>query len=548
MKTGSKTNKIINITGLSIILITVALKPLRYSLISESTDRIMSKLRAALYLLFFALWGITLWNRVIQKHTRLCFIGVACLEEFWILVRTLKYEFIKDAAAERYLWYLYYLPMLMIPALCLILAVSIGKPESYKPRKFLLFFPITSLVLFLPVITNDLHGKVFAIPDSPDGTEVGNYSYGTVYFLIATYIGLCTLAGYEIIFVKCRANGSRKAHFLPLIPLTAAAVICFLNVMGINVIFGFYHLDITLICCICITAALECCIQSRLILTNDEYDELFLKSELCAVITDKNFGKIISSDGYGDISEENMKNAINSPVMLKNSMRLSSAALKHGYVFWQEDISEIENVLQKLSETNDYLQGKNDAVHKAYDYRKKERRLIEQNRLYNRILTRTKPEIELYSKLIEELSKETNPEKEKSLAVKIAFVSAFIKRHDNLVFLSEEEKPIRPAELYYCVEESLSNLRLSGAECYCSFDMERPLPFEKISELYESFYRNIFCITENISSVYVYLIDEGKKAEIVMRICLRENADLSYIQCENTTVKKEDSEWLITIK
>ena len=90
----------------------------------------MSYIRAALYLLLFALWGFSLDRRIIQKQALHCLRLTAALMLVWLVLRTLKYEFVTDLTAARYIWYLYYLPMLFIPLLGVYIALSLGKPQE----------------------------------------------------------------------------------------------------------------------------------------------------------------------------------------------------------------------------------------------------------------------------------------------------------------------------------------------------------------------------------------------------------------------------------
>ena len=91
----------------------------------------MSYIRAALYLLLFALWGFSLDRRIIQKQALHCLRLTAALMLVWLILRTLKYEFVTDLTAARYIWYLYYLPMLFIPLLGVYIALSLGKSEEF---------------------------------------------------------------------------------------------------------------------------------------------------------------------------------------------------------------------------------------------------------------------------------------------------------------------------------------------------------------------------------------------------------------------------------
>lgn len=87
----------------------------------------ISYIRALLYILLFALWGFHLDRRIIQKQALHCLRLTAALMLVWLVLRTLKYEFVTDLTVARYIWYLYYLPMLFIPLLGVYIALSFGK-------------------------------------------------------------------------------------------------------------------------------------------------------------------------------------------------------------------------------------------------------------------------------------------------------------------------------------------------------------------------------------------------------------------------------------
>lgn len=86
----------------------------------------------ALYLLLFSLWGYSIDRRIIQKQALHCLRLTAALMLVWLILRTLKYEFVTDLTVARYIWYLYYLPMLFIPLLGVYIALTLGKSEEYR--------------------------------------------------------------------------------------------------------------------------------------------------------------------------------------------------------------------------------------------------------------------------------------------------------------------------------------------------------------------------------------------------------------------------------
>ena len=129
-------------------------------------------IRALLYLLLFALWGFSLDRRIIQKQALHCMRMTAALMIVWLVLRTLKYEVVTDLTVARYIWYLYYLPMLFIPLFGVYIALSLGRAEEFRLTGRIGALAIIPAVLFLLVITNDLHQHAFAfdsgVPGGPD--------------------------------------------------------------------------------------------------------------------------------------------------------------------------------------------------------------------------------------------------------------------------------------------------------------------------------------------------------------------------------------------
>ena len=117
----------------------------------------VSLLRSLIYIGLMTWWGVSLWQRIVQTQVRRYLAATAALCVFWLSIRTVKFFFAATPAAIRYLWYGYYVPMLFIPLLCVLVALSLGKPENYRLPKWtgLLYLPTTLLLLL--VLTNDLH-------------------------------------------------------------------------------------------------------------------------------------------------------------------------------------------------------------------------------------------------------------------------------------------------------------------------------------------------------------------------------------------------------
>ena len=100
--------------------------------VNVQLNRVFNTLRAAIYIGLFAQWGFSARNRIIQPQVRRYLTAVSALMIVWMTARSIRYSLEEALWLMRHLWYLYYLPMLFIPLLAVFIALSLGKPESFR--------------------------------------------------------------------------------------------------------------------------------------------------------------------------------------------------------------------------------------------------------------------------------------------------------------------------------------------------------------------------------------------------------------------------------
>ena len=138
----------------------------------------VSLLRSFIYIGLMTWWGVSIRQRIVQTQARQYLMAIALLCVFWLDARTVKFFFAASPAAIRCLWYSYYFPMLFIPLLSVLVALSLGKPENYRLPRWtnLLYIPPSALLLL--VLTNDLHQLVFAFPPDAAVWLDTDHTYG----------------------------------------------------------------------------------------------------------------------------------------------------------------------------------------------------------------------------------------------------------------------------------------------------------------------------------------------------------------------------------
>lgn len=458
-------------------------------------------------------WCVSIHNRILNKQIRQYLLWVGALMLVWLNVRFIKWDFLHFTdPLGRYLWYAFYIPMLLIPLLGVFIIQCVDKPEKYVlPKKMkLLYIPLVLLLVL--VFTNDLHELVFVFPN---GITNYNFDYGYNFGFYPVCAWFVILGFYFVIMLllKNRTPGKRSFKKMPIIIMIVAVVfwIFYKKIM--------LSVDLVAIDCLLITALLESAIQSGLIRSNTGYHELFEISTVAAQIVDEDYQACYLSSCADDFSEDIMRRAEQKPVDKGNTV-LNSKKISGGRILWQNDLTQIKQLLAQLTETQEQLNENNVLLKAELELKENKVRLDEKNRLYDRIASEVYSQLEKAEKLLK--LAEENPEKTRETLLQICVLSAYIKRRSNLLLLNEENSTIQSKELEYCFRESLKNIELNNV--MISFDSvcNDMLSVEFAVLAYDLFENIVEVFIENINAVLVHL--HCKNGDVRLRI---------QIGCEN---------------
>lgn len=439
--------------------------------------------RSGIYIGMIAVWGVSLHHRILQNQTRHYLTAIAGLMVLWLTLRTVKYS-LYHVDVERYLWYFYYLPMLLIPTFSIAAAMSLGRPEDYRLPRWLILLYIPALVLLTLVLTNDAHQLVFRFPESVmSGRE---YSYGIGYYVVAGWEGICSMLALGIILYKCRVPHTNVFLWLPMIPFALVIVYTACYVRGVRWVWVLAG-DVTVSLCLLIAAIFESCIQCRLILSNQGYETLLELTTVPTQITDRSYQVRYASGTVGSVSKEAMEQAVSTTYAMDQHTLLKGHPVEHGYVFWQEDITKLVEVADALQMTQSELRDVGDVLKSESEQKARWLRITEQNRLYDLIERQTSYQMRLLDQLLGQLRNAENITEAKDILGQIVVIGTYIKRRSNLMFASSQRRTIAVEELQLCLNESISNLRLYGVKCQANLELEGRLPQETAYVVYDLF-------------------------------------------------------------
>lgn len=501
---------------------------------------LFSYLRSFIYIGLFAAWGLSVRQRIVQAQVRRYLTSASVLLIFWMASRSAKYFIFWQPDAIRYLWYLFYLPMLFVPMLALLIAMSLGKPDEYRlPKATLALWAVSGAMLLL-VLTNDLHQLVFTFPEDAAVWTDRDNGYAVGYFITVGWQVMCAVAALIIMFIKCRLQNGRR-NLLPLIPLLLSlgySAVYYTGVPWLRSLFG----DIAAFQSLMYVLTFELCIACGYIHSNSRYADLFASSVgTSAEITDADFNVRYAALNTEPIPKDTIIAAVQSPVTTEQGLTVHTMPIDGGYAVWTEDVSELLKIKEESESLAEELAERNDIMRYEYKRDAKRRKIEEQNRLYDLLQSATQTQIDRISVLAKEYreASQNDADRAKTLLAEIAVLCSYIKRRKHLTLLTDRDYKIPVTELERAFNESLQTLRLLEVRSTLYVDREISVLSGKTAAVIFDFYETVIeSDLEGLTALQVSLTNTG---ELRLSMNVKCSADLSHL-ASGSSVRYETDE------
>ncbi len=495
----------------------------------------LNYIRAALYLLLFALWGYSIDRRIIQTQALHYMRLTAAFMLVWLVLRTLKYEVVTNPTVARYIWYLYYLPMLFIPLFGVYIALSLGKSEEFRLAGKKGALALIPAALFLLVITNDLHQQVFAfssgIPGEPDNYS---FSHRPFYFICLGWMVACMMVSLACLLKKSRIPSGEKKKLAPFVIGCVTILYALLYLSGLPAV-RWWLGDMNVMFCLLYAAIYESCIRCRMIQSNTGYVELFEATTLAACIADHNGNIVLRSHAAGEdmvCPKEGLQ------VIRPNGIRISSAPINGGYAVWQDNVRPLTELRAKLSENKAKMKDNKEKLQEAYLVRVKLHEVTEKNRIYDELEVRYGKQIARIEQLLKQCEN-AEPKERQNLLKRILLLGTYIKRSANLYFLSLEYEFLPQQELRLTVDEAVRVMTVCGTDCSVVYHTTKSMRSTEVTRLFNLLKTVTETTINGLQSLFISVSDRE------MDLSLECDVDLSFLVSANVTVKQEDGLWLI---
>ena len=130
----------------------------------------------------FSIWGVLVYLRCLDYVLRRRLVAIAAICALWMIEVILKYKSFTPFYAT-VLWYLYYVPMTLIPLIYQLCGLRLAGVEQHRAgRRYRTALWIAAALLVAFVLTNDVHRQIFHF-DRASETWSNDYTYGWGYFV-----------------------------------------------------------------------------------------------------------------------------------------------------------------------------------------------------------------------------------------------------------------------------------------------------------------------------------------------------------------------------
>ena len=416
----------------------------------------------SIFVFLLLCWIESLRMRLLPTRARTYLICTALLMIFYLALRSAKYRF---ADSNDYfvhvLWYLYYIPLIFIPALFLMTCIFMrnkGSARRFDER----FVLIPAAALTAAVLTNDLHHFVFLFPWADEGLifgSQGTYVRNAGYYVIVAFMAAAFILGIVLLTRINRSFHSIKKVIAPFLYILLMVVL-----LVMERAFGYYSLPRPYnppeIVAFCMLGIFESCVRGRLIPRNENYAGFYRNMSLSSVITDRRFVPVYSTAAAVKASPDQLSASLESPVYTDRDTRLFGRRINAGYAFYTEDESELNRLNERLAEANELLASENELISAENEQKKKMARIESRNRIYTGVSGAMLRKRVLLAELLDEC--ESGKRDIRAGLARACVIIAYIKRASDILLSGDEGEPIPADALSLACGESVRYLPYCG--------------------------------------------------------------------------------------
>lgn len=477
----------------------------------------------------FSIWGELVYLRCLDYVLRRRLVAVATICALWMIEVILKYKSFTPFYAT-VLWYLYYVPMTLIPLLYQLCGLRLAGLEQHRAgRRYRTALWIAAILLIGFVLTNDFHQQVFHFDRSSD-TWSNDYTYGWGYFVVLIW----TAFNFVTFFILVGRSASfRIQRFSGTAALVLLGGAFFAISYALRVPWA-WKLNFSLVYCVLCVVTLEICLDCGVIPSYHDIAGIFdtLPLDLKVLTRDLQevyatpVSKPIPAGVREELRAQEFGHSHAFAVVSNPDVMYRSFPLLGGSALLAQDVSEVNELNRELAHLRMELQRQNELLTAGYDLKahladqEAEALLVKD---VDQALARALGEMYgLLSSLPPLTDEASSHERYRMLQCAKMFV-AYCKRKGSLTLAQHGESGFDRDRIQLIANEMASDLRTIDVDCASIIAIRRPMHASAVSALYDCVYDFAFFAYTTDHPALMYHLSDHDSCSVELRATLFSN-------------------------
>lgn len=477
----------------------------------------------------FSIWGVLVYLRCLDYVLRRRLVAVATICALWMVEVILKYKSFTPFYAT-VLWYLYYVPMTLVPLLYQLCGLRLAGLEQHRAgRRYRTALWVAAILLIGFVLTNDFHQQVFHFDRSSD-TWSNDYAYGWGYFAVLIWTAFNFVAFFILVG---RSASFRIQRFSGTAALVLLGGAFFAISYALRVPWA-WKLNFSLVYCVLCVVTLEICLDCGVIPSYHDIAGIFdtLPLDLKVLTRDLQevyatpVSKPIPAGVREELRAQELGHSHAFAVVSNPDVMYRSFPLLGGSALLAQDVSEVNELNRELAYRRMELQRQNELLTADYDLKahladqEAEALLVKD---VDQALARALGEMYgLLSSLPPLTDEASSHERYRMLQCAKMFV-AYCKRKGSLTLAQHGESGFDRDRIQLIANEMASDLRTIDVDCASIIAIRRPMHASAVSALYDCVYDFAFFAYTTDHPALMYHLSDHDSCSVELRATLFSN-------------------------
>lgn len=477
----------------------------------------------------FSIWGVLVYLRCLDYVLRRRLVAVATICALWMIEVILKYKSFTPFYAT-ILWYLYYVPMTLVPLLYQLCGLRLAGLEQHRAgRRYRTALRVAAILLIGFVLTNDFHQQVFHFDRSSD-TWSNDYTYGWGYFAVLIWTAFNFVAFFILVG---RSASFRIQRFSGTAALVLLGGAFFAISYALRVPWA-WKLNFSLVYCVLCVVTLEICLDCGVIPSYHDIAGIFdtLPLDLKVLTRDLQevyatpVSKPIPAGVREELRAQELGHSHAFAVVSNPDVMYRSFPLLGGSALLAQDVSEVNELNRELAHRRMELQRQNELLTADYDLKahladqEAEALLVKD---VDQALARALGEMYgLLSSLPPLTDEASSHERYRMLQCAKMFV-AYCKRKGSLTLAQHGESGFDRDRIQLIANEMASDLRTIDVDCASIIAIRRPMHASAVSALYDCVYDFAFFAYTTDHPALMYHLSDHDSCSVELRATLFSN-------------------------